>query len=99
MGENIEVFFSLKVFKIYFRKKAIKEITKNHKEERHKRKTSTNVHLHNDCCFGGRSKEWRKNQKVAEDGGNGGAAEAHFARTTLGASLDPKLLSLRILHL
>ena len=25
--------------------------------------------------------------------------EAHFARTTLGASLDPKVLSLRILHL
>ena len=65
---------SLKVFQIYFQNKIIKQFQKNHKRERHKRKASTNFHLQNDCCFGGRSKRWRKDQRVAEDGGNGGGS-------------------------
>ena len=54
--------------------------------KKHKRKTSTNVHLQNDCCFGGRSKQWRKDLKVAEDGGNGGGSSlcAHHPRRVVG---------------
>ena len=68
-----------------------KKCSKIHKKEQHKRRISTNFHLQNDCCFGGRSKRWRDMAEMV--------AEAHFARTTLCASLDPKLSSLRILHL
>ena len=55
--------------------------------KKHKRKTSTNVHLQNDCCFGGRSKQWRKDLKVAEDGGNGGGSSlcAHHPRRVVGS--------------
>ena len=89
--------FRSKCSKIFSEKKTFwkifpeKKCSKIHKKEQHKRKISTNFHLQNDCCFGGRSKRWRDMAEIV--------AEAHFARTTLCASLDPKLSSLRILHL
>ena len=66
------------------------------KNKRHKRKKHPQMSTYKMIAvspFGGRSKKWRKMAEMV--------AEAHFARTTLelGASLDPKLLSLRILHL
>ena len=68
---------------------------KTHKKERHKRKTSTNVRLQNDCC----NSTSDQNQAPATFWMAEMVAEAHFARTIPGASLGPKLLSLRILHL
>ena len=73
----------------------MEDTERSNSNSQHKRETSTNVHLLNDCCIGGRTKEWRKNQKVAEGGRNGGGKLT--LRTNLGASLDPELLSLRIL--
>ena len=51
-AQSVQNIFSENNNKIITRKEiTMKEITKIHKKERHKRKTSTNVYLQNDCCF------------------------------------------------
>ena len=109
VGEKEKV--PLKVFKNEFQEKKFKKSTpyvlekmfkkemKKSKKERHNLKTSTNVHLQNDCCVALQYLRAKPIQASATFSMAEMVAEAHLACTTTSVLLGPKPLSFENLHL